>query len=98
MTNEKFADLMFRAGFLPDNETGRFEGNTIFGTTHDTALRNLVELVAEDCVELLDHTSEKYRQHQKNSVDFAAKNMYSGFASACETVAEMIEKKYNLKD
>lgn len=45
--NDKMRELCLRAGFV-----GEGLSNTMFGTTQETALKNLIELVAEECAEL----------------------------------------------
>lgn len=52
--NAKFTELARQAGFIDIENSGRFDGATVFGTTHDTALRYLVELVAEECIDVCE--------------------------------------------
>ena len=42
MNETKLQDLMFQSGFIGS------DGNTVFGTCHQTAIKNLVNLVMED--------------------------------------------------
>ena len=44
--NDKMRELCHCAGFVGDNLD-----NTVIGASQETALKNLIELVAEDCAE-----------------------------------------------
>jgi hypothetical protein len=44
--NKRMKDLAFRAGFIGESF------NPIFGTCQETAIKNLIELVAEECADL----------------------------------------------
>lgn len=56
--NHEFQDLCRQAGFIQNEIDQHFDGNTVFGTTHDSALRNLIELVITKCANAADQAHD----------------------------------------